>query len=316
MSTLNINNTDNQVTAVNANQSIIITDNSNINNIQTSVNVTQPVTSVILVNTPGPQGLQGPSGSGGNIDTSSFATTSSFNSFTSSYQIDSSSFNTRIDNLTLATSSYVLNSQTSSFITNLQTSSMNVSSSLTSSYSISSSYALSSSRAITSSYADFVRAADTKLFAYSRTSITPVGASEELLTSILIPANTLGNNDSIEITAMYAISGSTGSARVVRTRLNSTNTLTAATTYNVWSNASLGLGQIQTYTRIVQSGSNGQEGFQGTNANVVPFTFSVTSLPPSSSLSNTADIYIIFSATKPVGDLVTLRNYDIKINRA
>jgi len=84
MSTLNINNTDNQVTAVNANQGIIVVDNSN----QSSVNVTQPVTSVVLVNALGPQGstgAQGPSGSGGNIDTSSFVTTSSFNTFTSSY---------------------------------------------------------------------------------------------------------------------------------------------------------------------------------------------------------------------------------------
>ncbi len=93
MATVNINNTDNQVTAVNANQNIIITDNGSIS--QTSVTVTQPVTSVVLVNAlgpVGPAGPQGPSGSGGGgtIDTSSFVTTSSFNAFTSSYQIDSS----------------------------------------------------------------------------------------------------------------------------------------------------------------------------------------------------------------------------------
>jgi hypothetical protein len=73
MSTLNINNTDNQVTAINANQNIIITDNGNIS--QTSITVTQPVTSVVLVNTPGPQGPSG--GGGGNINTSSLATTGS-----------------------------------------------------------------------------------------------------------------------------------------------------------------------------------------------------------------------------------------------
>jgi hypothetical protein len=27
-------------------------------------------------------------------------------------------------------------------------------------------------------------------------------------------------------------------------------------------------------------------------------------------------MYIILTATKPAGDLVTLRNYDVKINRA
>jgi hypothetical protein len=44
----------------------------------------------------------------------SFVTTSSFNSFTSSYKQDSSSFSSNINSLTSATSSYVLNSQTSS----------------------------------------------------------------------------------------------------------------------------------------------------------------------------------------------------------
>jgi hypothetical protein len=76
MATLNINNTDNQVTAVNANQSIIVTDNGSTT--QTSITVTQPVTSVVLVNALGPVGPQGPSGSGGGtINTSSFATTGS-----------------------------------------------------------------------------------------------------------------------------------------------------------------------------------------------------------------------------------------------
>jgi hypothetical protein len=72
MATLNINNTDNQVTAVNANQSIIVTDNGSTT--QTSITVTQPVTSIVLVNALGPVG---PSGNGGNINTSSFATTGS-----------------------------------------------------------------------------------------------------------------------------------------------------------------------------------------------------------------------------------------------
>jgi hypothetical protein len=115
---------------------------------------------------------------------------------------------------------------------------------------------------------------------------------------------------------MYAISGSSTSGRAVRTRLNSTNATAGSTIYSVWSNSVAGLGQVQVYNRIVQSGSNGQEGFQGTSANVVPFTFNVNINPPSSSFSNTADIYIIFTATKPAGDLVTLRNYDVKINRA
>jgi phage gp45-like len=81
-----------------------------------SVNVTQPITNVIQVATPGitgPIGLTGPSGSvgpSGSFDTSSFVTTSSFNSFTSSIQSE-------VNSLTSVTSSYVLNSQTGSFTT-------------------------------------------------------------------------------------------------------------------------------------------------------------------------------------------------------
>jgi len=52
----------------------------------------------------------------GNINTSSLVTTSSFNSFTSSYYISSASFSASIASLTSATSSYVLNSQTSSMV--------------------------------------------------------------------------------------------------------------------------------------------------------------------------------------------------------
>jgi len=154
MSTLNINNTDNQVTAVNANQGIIVIDNSN----QSTVNVTQPVTSVVLVNTLGPQGstgAQGPTGQSGNIDTSSFVTTSSFNIFTGSIQDQVTSLTNTTSSYVLnsATSSFITNDQTSSFVQNNQTSSMNVSSSLTSSFLTPGIYLVTSSQALTASYA-------------------------------------------------------------------------------------------------------------------------------------------------------------------
>ena len=63
----------------------------------------------IIVNTPGPQGSQGPQGPSGSqgqsADTGSLVTTSLFNSFTSSYYVDSASFNSRINNITFDTSS-------------------------------------------------------------------------------------------------------------------------------------------------------------------------------------------------------------------
>jgi hypothetical protein len=100
MSTVNINNTDNQVTAVNANQSIIITDNRS--TAHTSVTVTQPVTSVVLVNALGPQGPVGPTGGG------DFVTTSSFNAFTGSY--NTGSFTGSFTGSLFGTSSYITGS--------------------------------------------------------------------------------------------------------------------------------------------------------------------------------------------------------------
>jgi phage baseplate assembly protein gpV len=99
VNTVNIQPDNNKITVVNP-------DN-------TSVNITQPVTNVIQVATPGPAGPAGPTGPtgpSGSFETGSFVTTSSFNSFTSSIQ-------TEVDNLTSQTSSYVLNSQTGSFAT-------------------------------------------------------------------------------------------------------------------------------------------------------------------------------------------------------
>jgi hypothetical protein len=120
---------------------------------------------VIVVNTPGPKGDKGEPGASGSIsgfDSSSFLTTSSFYQFTSSYYVDSASFDSRINNLspggdvsgytttasfnvftssykidsssfqqsivnlTNATSSYINSSQTSSFIKDNQTSSLSV----------------------------------------------------------------------------------------------------------------------------------------------------------------------------------------------
>jgi hypothetical protein len=138
MSTVNINNTDNQVTAVNANQSIIITDNGS--TAHTSVTITQPVTSVVLVNTPGPQGAPG-TGSGGTINTSSFVTTSSFNAFTGSY--NTGSFTGSFTGSLFGTASWAASASraiTSSYVTGSIFTSTN--SALSASYALTASFAL------------------------------------------------------------------------------------------------------------------------------------------------------------------------------
>jgi hypothetical protein len=165
MATVNINNTDNQVTAVNANQGIIVIDNSN----QSSINVTQPVTSVVLVNALGPigpAGPQGPSGSGGSGG--DFVTTASFNAFTGSY--NTGSFTGSFTGSLFGTSSWAFSSSqalTASYVANIVTfpytgsaiitgsltvtGSINATS-ITSSLFGTSSWASSASQAITSSY--------------------------------------------------------------------------------------------------------------------------------------------------------------------
>lgn len=89
----------------------------------------------IIVNTPGPQGQpgpQGPSGSQGpSVDTGSFVVTSSFNDFTSSYYIDSASFNTRIDNITFDTSSLATTGSNTFIGNQIITGSVNITGSLT-----------------------------------------------------------------------------------------------------------------------------------------------------------------------------------------
>jgi hypothetical protein len=111
MSQVNITLNTNTVDINTTNNQIVVTDPTN----PTTVNITQPVTSVVEVITAGPQGPIGPPGpSGSSINTGSFVTTSSFNDFTSSYNTGSftGSF---IGNL-IGTSSWATNALTASYL--------------------------------------------------------------------------------------------------------------------------------------------------------------------------------------------------------
>jgi len=117
-----IQGTTNTVTVVDATNSV-------------NVSTSQPITNVITVAIPGPQGAAGEIPS-----TGSFATTASLNSFTLSYSTGSftgSFIGILVGTASLATSAshvqgYVLNSSTSSFVTNSQTSSFVLNSSTSS----------------------------------------------------------------------------------------------------------------------------------------------------------------------------------------
>jgi fibronectin-binding autotransporter adhesin len=157
--TVQILNYNHNVISLSNGNTIIITDNVKGN----SISIPQPVTSILQINSPGPQGPAGVSGS--SVDTGSLLTTASFNSYTSSVTsqfagtasyattasyamngggttintssfVTTSSFNSYTQSINTATSSFVTNSQTSSFVKNSQTSSMSVNTALTSSYPI------------------------------------------------------------------------------------------------------------------------------------------------------------------------------------
>ena len=82
---------------------IVVVTNSTAPTVDVVADSGYKIVEIASIGPQGPVGPQGPSGS--SVNTSSFTTTSSFNAFTSSYYLDSASFNTRINNITIDTSS-------------------------------------------------------------------------------------------------------------------------------------------------------------------------------------------------------------------
>jgi hypothetical protein len=135
---------------------------------ETNVNVTQGITKVVQVNTPGPQGVAGTSGIGVETDpiftavSGTFILTSSFNSFTASY--NTGSFSGSFIGNFLGTSSWAYSASqaiSSSYA-------FSASYAASASYSLSSSFATSASYARSSSYANF---AETASYAYQSSDI-------------------------------------------------------------------------------------------------------------------------------------------------
>jgi hypothetical protein len=99
MSQVQINNNINSVGVENQINTVNVGIDDNI------IIVPQDIVTVIEIATPGPQG---PPGQNADAFTGSFVTTASFDAFTSSYYLDSSSFNARID--AVSTSSLIFDS--------------------------------------------------------------------------------------------------------------------------------------------------------------------------------------------------------------
>jgi hypothetical protein len=108
---VNVNTTTNTVTIQDANKNITIVDNENAN----IVNVPQPITNIVQVATPGPQGPAG-TGGGGTINTSSLATTGS-NTFIGDQIITGSiTSTTGFTGSLFGTSSWATNAATASYV--------------------------------------------------------------------------------------------------------------------------------------------------------------------------------------------------------
>ena len=132
-------NFNHNIVEVGSDNKLIITDNVKCN----SITIPQPVTNILQINSPGPQGPAGAS-----VNTGSFVTTSSFNAFTSSINQATQSLSSSISSLSSSfisfSGSYNTGSFSGSFTGSLEG---------TSSWAYSSSVAISSSFATTASYA-------------------------------------------------------------------------------------------------------------------------------------------------------------------
>lgn len=224
-SSININQNNNDVTLQDNNRSISITDN----NAGTTINVTQPVTNVVTVATPGPQGPVGP------IPTSG--------SFTGSF---SGSF---IGDLT-GTASYATSASyalTASYVQNA----------ISSSYALSSSNAISASFASTASYVQNAQSASYVLQAVSASFATSASYTQNATSASYAQTSSYVQNAQTTSYILQTVSASFSSTASYVNPLNQNVTITG----------SLTVSGSSTFTNIgpaIFSGSvNGNSGFSG-----------------------------------------------------
>lgn len=156
-----------------------------------------------------------------------------------------------------------------------------------------------------------------KFFAYSNISVsTTATTSEEIIASVLIPAGTLGNNDTIEIVMAWQITGVVGT-KVFRVRLNDANDLT--TTSQMFSSNTIATSGVsyQGYCRIIEKNANNvQESFAGGAGAVPGWGTSTGQNIATAGFSTASDIYLLITSVKATAaDAVSLNNYYVRITR-
>lgn len=145
----------------------------------------------------------------------------------------------------------------------------------------------------------------------AKSGLTVVGSNtlaEEVLASVLIPANTLGNNDELRAWGLFDATGGAAGNRIFRIRLHTATTVGGTvyqqTTLGVGGGGYRALACIQ-----MKNASNSQEGFGQLTA-----VFGTGSNAVTSALSTASDMYILFTSLKVVSgaDNATLRNYTVE----
>jgi len=254
-------------------------------------------------------------GGGATIDTSSFVTTSSFNTFTSSIQ-------TQVNSLTAATSSYILASQTSSmlnpYVLTSSTASMTVLSSsfaISASKSSTSSFAISSSYSVTSSYAS-----NTISSSYAVTSSYVLQAVSSSYTTFAQTASYITTAQTASFITASNIFGPYGSNSVISASYSNTSTSASyasnggVTQLLAGSNITLsptnGIGQVTITSTGGGPNFNTATGSYGSFYDTTTQTNPVASIPRSMSF-NTTDIsngVSISGSTSPYNTYIKTAN--------
>lgn len=151
-----------------------------------------------------------------------------------------------------------------------------------------------------------------KKFGTSHVTVSSTNTTaEEVVASVLIPANTLVAGDTIVVTAFAVLaSGAAAGTKTFRVRLH-TSAAAAGTIYSAAATVTTTGGYFQTLNHIYVKAGSSQEGGGGTALGSVGGTIFTSSLALSS------DMYVVFTTQKATGtDTLTLNSYDVSIARA
>lgn len=155
----------------------------------------------------------------------------------------------------------------------------------------------------------------TPVYVYTKNSSTfsSTGTGSQILTSLLIPANTFTTGDTIRITARFKKTGTAGTTQS-NILLNTSANISGATTFkaNVFGATTLASG-MQSSGVIINNTTNTQLSWSATNLGTTDLVNSTSAWQESVAINWTINQFIIFSCNpNGVGDVVSLIYYQIE----